>query len=94
MTQKTVTKEELAENLKNTLGLSTIICEEIVNEIFFELSQIACDGSSITIKNLGKFFTNKKPARPGLNVKTGQHVDVSPRTVMRFVPSRSFKAKL
>lgn len=92
--KKTVTKELLAENLKERLGLSNMLCEEIVSEIFDEITEQVYANSQITIKNFGKFFINKKDARPGLNVKTGEYAEVTARTVMRFTPSRSFKAKL
>lgn len=91
---KTITKEILADNLKNRLGLSATICEEIVSGIFDEITDQVYANSKVTVKNLGKFFINRKEARPGLNVKTGEYADVPARTVMRFTPSRSFKAKL
>ncbi len=94
MTQKTLTKELLGENLKNRLGLSNTLCEEIVSEIFDEITQQIYTHSKVTIKNLGKFFINNKKARPGLNIKTGEYAEVPARTVLRFTPSRSFKTKL
>ena len=94
MGSKTVTKEHLADNLKTRLGLSSMLCDEIIDEMFSEITNQVCRESSMTITNLGRFFLNKKASRPGLNVKTGEYVSVPARVVMRFSPSRSFKAKL
>jgi hypothetical protein len=38
---QTITKEKIIEILKNEIGLSGVICEEIVNKIFSEIFEIA-----------------------------------------------------
>lgn len=92
--QETITKEKLTEHLKDSLGLSSLLCEEIVNVFFEEISSQTIRDSSVTINNFGKFFLNQKEARPGQNVKTGEEVQVPARTVLRFVPSRVLKKRL
>lgn len=91
---ETITKERITDYLQNTLGLSSLLCEEVVNAFFKELEQQVINDSSITINNLGKFFLNTKQPRPGKNVKTGEFVEVPGRTVLRFTPSRALKNKL
>lgn len=91
---ETITKEAMTEDLKDSIGLSALICEEIVNVIFEELTNQIILKKSVTIKNFGKFTLNEKKARPGQNIVTGETVDVPSRTVLRFLPARSLKEKL
>lgn len=92
--KETITKEKLAEELKNQLGLSHLVCEEIINNFFEEIVEVTKKDSKLTFKNFGKFFVNHKKARPGLNIKTGEVVEVPERTVLRFTASRTLKEKL
>lgn len=93
-TKETIVKEKLAEDLKYSLGFSSLLCEEIINNFFEELATQTIEDSSLTISNFGKFFLNDKESRPGQNVKTGESVEVPGRTVLRFIPSRSLKKRL
>lgn len=93
-TKETITKERLIEDLKESLGLSSLICEEIINVFFEELAHQTIKHSKVTINNFGKFFLNQKKSRPGNNVSKGQAVEVPARTVFRFTPSRVLKARL
>lgn len=91
---KTITKEKLSEHLRDNLGFSYSLCEEIVNSFFEELAHNTIENSAVTIKNFGRFFINNKDSRPGQNVKTGETVEISARSVLRFLPSRRLKQKL
>ncbi len=86
----TVTKEKIANMLKFKLGLSTIICEELVEQIFNNIKEIASD-QKLTLVNFGKFYTNLKKPRVGINFKTKEAIVISERKVMRFIPSQKLK---
>lgn len=90
----TITKEDISNELKNKLGFSAQVCDEIVNVLIDELITQTEENGKVTIKNFGKFFINKKNSRPGLNIKTGETVDIPARSVLRFIPSRLLKQKL
>ncbi|NRB11164.1 MAG: HU family DNA-binding protein [Rickettsiaceae bacterium] len=91
---ETITKEKIAEMLKANLGLSNIICEEITAALFTEIFELVKEKQKINLKNFGKFFLNHKNTRPGFNIRTGDLVEIPPRSVLRFVPSRKFKYKI
>lgn len=92
--KETITKEKLASHLRDQMGLSALVCEEIVHIMFDEILSQTSNSDKITLTNFGKFFLNHKKARPGFTFKTGKQVSVKPRTVMRYIPARSFKDRL
>ena len=92
--KKTITKENIAEELHSKLGLSMSICEEFVQELLDEIYALTSQNSSLTIANFGKFYINHKKARPGFNIHNNAPVEVEPRSVMRFIPSALFKNKV
>lgn len=92
--QKTITKENIAQELHTKLGFSTSICEEFVQELLEEIYALTRQSSSLTIANFGKFYINHKKARPGFNIHNNAPIEVKPRSVMRFIPSALLKNKV
>lgn len=90
----TITKEKIADQLKNNLGLSSLICEDITLHLFSELLQMTKDHSKTTLQNFGTWKINCKDSRPGFNIKTGDPVSIEPRNVLRFTPSIAFKKQI
>lgn len=90
----TITKEKIAEQLKEHLGLSTLLCEEITRNLFLEILNLTKNSGKTTLQNFGTWKINHKDARPGFNIKTGKTVEIKPRSVLRFTPSRSLKEKI
>ncbi len=91
---QTITKEKIAEHLREKLGFSGVICEEIVSEVFASATEIIVDTQSLKIKNLGSFAIHQKSARPGMNLQTGEKVEIPARKVIKFAPSRNLKKRL
>lgn len=89
--QKTITKENVATQLHNKLGLSMSICEEFVHELIDEIYLLTKQDQSLTIQNFGKFYINHKKPRPGFNMHSNELIQITPRTVMRFIPSNALK---
>ena len=90
----TITKEKIADQLKKQLGLSSLICEEIVINVFFELLQLTKNTNKTTLQNFGTWKTNYKKTRPGFNIKTGDPVSIKARNVLRFTPAKAFKKQI
>ncbi|WP_375359123.1 HU family DNA-binding protein [Candidatus Tisiphia endosymbiont of Neophilaenus lineatus] len=59
VTTKTITREKIAHILKSKLGLSSIICEEIVEQIFKNIQQMASN-QRLTLAGFGSFCTSTK----------------------------------
>ena len=91
---KTITKEKIANHLKNHLGLSSLICEEITQNVFSELLELTRREGKTNLQNFGTWKINHKEDRPGFNIKTGKAVNIKARKVLRFTPSQSFKKQI
>ncbi len=90
----TITKEKIAEHLRETLGFSGVICDELVSEVFNSATDLIAEEGGLKIKNLGSFVVHQKLARPGMNLHTGQKVEIPARKVVKFAPSRNLKKRL
>lgn len=87
----TITKEKIAAMLKAKLGLSSIVCAEIVNQMFDNIQEIIID-QKLTLKNFGSFYTNTKKPRPGINFHTKEKIIIPAKKVTGFIASAKLKA--
>jgi nucleoid DNA-binding protein len=90
----TVTREKIAENLKNHLGFSTPICDSIISHTFSAIIDLTKQDNKTVIKNFGTWKINNKQTRPGFNIHKGSSVNIEPRSVLRLIPSKSLKEKI
>ncbi len=86
----TITKEKIAYILKAKLGLSNLICEEIVEQIFSNIQQIVSK-QRLTLEGFGSFCTSIKKPRPGINFHTKEAVIIPEKQVIRFIPAKKLK---
>ncbi len=91
---ETITKEKIAYLLKEKLGFSSLLCEEITNTIFFEALDLSLNSEKLILTNFGKFQVYTKRKRPGINLQTGEALEIKPRRVIRFSPARLLKEKV
>lgn len=91
---ETITKEKIANLLKERLGFSSLICEEITNSIFSEILDLSLNNKKLVLPNFGKFQVHSKGKRPGLNLQTREILEIEPRKVLRFSPSSLLKKKI
>lgn len=88
---ETINKDKIAQMLTTRLGLSRVLCEEIVNQIIDCINHLAVIEQKLMLKNFGIFFVNHKQARPGVNLQTKEKLIITARTVMRFIPAKQLK---
>ena len=58
------------------------------------LSEGLSVGQEVSLKGFGKFVLKQKPARTGRNPATGEAIQIPAKTVLKFVPTASFKSKI
>ena len=91
--KKTWTRNDLIEEVSNNVGLplseSSIIIEQIIEEILFSLEK----GLDVKISSFGTFSIKNKRSRIGRNPKTGVEAPISARNVVTFNCSNILKAK-
>lgn len=94
MSEKTLTRSDLASGVYNAIGLSRRESSKIVQDVFDEVSASLIDGEEVKIAKFGTFSVHEKSQRIGRNPKTGQEVPISPRKVVRFKASDVLKTSI
>lgn len=94
MSQKTVTRADLAELIVREIGLSRNESADIVEAVLATVSNALVSGENVKLSSFGSFTLRDKRARIGRNPKTGQEVMITPRRVLSFRPSHVLKDRI
>jgi integration host factor subunit alpha len=94
MSQKTVTRMDLAEAVFREVGLSRNDSANLVESVLQEISDSLVAGESVKVSSFGTFSVRDKSARVGRNPKTGEEVPIKPRRVLSFRPSHLMKDRV
>ena len=86
-----LTKAEIAEALFNQLGLNKREARELVDLFFEEIRAALATGEQVKLSGFGNFDLRDKNQRPGRNPKTGEKVEVPPKKIPYFKPSKELK---
>src|SRR5271165_6388244 len=89
--QPTLTKADLIEEVLKVAELPRKESEAIVETIFESIIQALQTGDKIEIRGFGSFRTRQRRGRIGRNPKTGAKVDVPPKRIPFFKPSKELK---
>jgi len=89
--QPTLTKADLIEEVLNITELPRKESETIVETIFDSIIQALQKGEKIEIRGFGSFRTRQRRGRTGRNPKTGAKVEVPPKKIPFFKPSKELK---
>lgn len=90
-TNDTVTKADLVEQVIRATDLPRKESEAIVETIFDSIIQALQTGDKIEIRGFGSFRTRQRRGRVGRNPKTGAKVEVPPKRIPFFKPSKELK---
>ena len=89
----TVTKNELANHLWETLGWTHKEAVHMVDAFFDQLRAAIVADSELLLSNFGRFAVRDKASRPARNPKTGQPHVVRARRVVTFSASPLLRAR-
>jgi len=87
----TLTKADLIEEVLRITELPRKESETIVETIFDSIIQSLQNGDKIEIRGFGSFRTRQRRGRVGRNPKTGAKVEVPPKKIPFFKPSKELK---
>ena len=87
----TLTKADLIEEVLRITELPRKESETIVETIFESIIQSLQKGDKIEIRGFGSFRTRQRRGRVGRNPKTGAKVEVPPKKIPFFKPSKELK---
>jgi integration host factor subunit alpha len=86
-----MTKAEIISEVFDKVGLPKQDAEELVEKILDTIKQTLKTGETVKLSGFGNFVVRKKRSRKGRNPKTGQEIEITPRSVVSFRPSMIFK---
>ena len=89
--QPTLTKADLIEEVLRVTELPRKESETIVETIFESIIEALQKGDKIEIRGFGSFRTRERRGRTGRNPKTGAKVEVPPKKIPFFKPSKELK---
>ena len=89
--QLTLTKADLIEEVLRITELPRKESETIVETIFDSIIESIQKGDKIEIRGFGSFRTRQRRGRVGRNPKTGEKVEVPPKKIPFFKPSKELK---
>ena len=82
--KQNITRDDIAEAIKNEFGFNRKLCLDIVNDIIDIIVEGLQLDKRVKIHNFGTFKLNKKNSRIGRNPKTKVEVMISSRNVVTF----------
>lgn len=89
-----LTKAELAQTLTDTFGFNKRESKELVEQFYYEMSNVLVKGEHIKLSGFGNFELRDKSARPGRNPRTGEDVPISARRVVTFKLGQKLRARI
>ena len=87
----TLTKADLIQEVERITELKRSDSETIVETIFDSIIESLQKGDKIEIRGFGSFRTRQRRGRVGRNPKTGAKVEVPPKKIPFFKPSKELK---
>ncbi len=91
MSEPTMTKAGLVEEVSRVTELPRKESEELVETVFESIIKALQSGDKIEIRGFGSFRTRQRRGRIGRNPKTGARVEVPPKRIPFFKPSKELK---
>jgi integration host factor subunit beta len=86
-----MTKADLIEEVSRAVEMSRKDSEVIVETIMDSIVRALRSSDKIEIRGFGSFRTRERRSRVGRNPKTGARVEVPPKRVPYFKPSKELK---
>ena len=91
MTEGSLTKAALVEQVAHVAGLTKKRAEIIVDTVFGNIAVALQQGEKVELRGFGSFRLRRREPRRGRNPRTGDRVDVPPRRVDYFKPGKELK---
>ena len=94
MTNKTITRADIAEELYQELGFSHADALKLIDKTLGFITESFGRGEEVKIAQFASFIPHQKHKRIGRNPRTGEQHEISPRTVLSFRASNTLKNAL
>jgi integration host factor subunit alpha len=94
MKRSNLTRKDLARAIHEKLGYSQRSASDLVDTVFASLKQTLLMEELVKIVQFGTFTVKKKTSRLGRNPRTGDSMEIAPRSMVSFKPSKILREKL
>ena len=88
MDKQNISRDDIAEAMKNEFGFNRKLCLDIVNDIVDIIIEGLQSDKKVKIHNFGTFKFNNKGSRIGRNPKTKEEFNIPSRNVITFKASK------
>ena len=83
-----LTKADLIEEISRVAEITRREAEVVMETILASVVKGVRNGDGVEIRGFGSFRTRQRRERIGRNPKTGERVEVPPKTIAFFKPSK------
>ncbi len=94
MSDRTVTRARLAEQVMKSTGVTRREASVVVDTVFDSIREGLCGGDESEIRGFGSFRLRERKARVCRNPRTGERVRVPARRVTYFRAGKHLRARL
>ena len=89
-----MTKKEIVKQISDDTGLTQLKTKEVVQKTFDAIVETLLEEGRIELRNFGVFEVKRRKARKARNPRTGERVDVGPKSVVTFKPGKEMEEKI
>ena len=94
MSEKTMTRADLADAVYENVGLSRSESADLVDSVFDIMTDGLVDEGTLKLSSFGSFSVRQKNERIGRNPKTGVEAVITPRKVVTYKASHVLKERI
>jgi integration host factor subunit alpha len=89
-----ITRKDLAKAIHEKMGFSQRSAGDLVDMVFASLKQTLLSEELVKLVQFGTFTVKQKSPRMGRNPRTGDSMEIAPRSMVSFKPSKILREKL
>ena len=86
-----MTKAELIAKLADDAGTTKVQAEAVLKSLTEVITDSLKQGDKLTVPGIGIFSTGQRAAREGRNPQTGEKIQISAATTVKFKVSKPIK---
>ena len=94
MKRSNITRKDLAKAIHEAMGFSQRSAGDLVDTVFASLKQTLLSEELVKLVQFGTFTVKQKAPRMGRNPRTGDSMEIAPRSMVSFKPSKILREKL
>ena len=84
-------KDKLVDMVSAKLGSTKAEAERAINAILEEISSSLSRGEEVSLTGFGTFAVSSRKARPGVNPRTGEKIQIAAVKVPKFRAGKNLK---